>query len=58
MAGVAEVLRVLREAGAEPLLAPEVFNAELFELGTLAMAREVARATRAVLTEAGYGSQQ
>ena len=48
------VLRVLRERGATPHFAPEVFNAELHGLGVEDMARRVAEATRRVLNEAGY----
>ncbi len=48
------VLRAVRETGAKPLFAPEVFSKELFELGPDEMARQVAEATRRVLVEAGF----
>ena len=48
------VLRALREIGASPLFAPEVFSQELFAQGVDEMAGQVAEATRRVLAEAGY----
>ena len=44
----AELFGVLDEIGAEPLVAPEVFNAELLALGPAEMARRIATRTRAV----------
>ena len=54
VACVVDVLRVLREIGADPLFAPEVFSRRLFEEGPGAMALQVARSSRAVLSQAGY----
>jgi len=54
VAGVVDVLGALREIGATPLVAPEVFSRELFALGAPEMARRVAEATRSVLREAGW----
>ena len=48
------VLRVLREIGARPHFAPEVFSRELFALGVDAMAGRVAAATERVLKAAGW----
>lgn len=48
------VLRILREMGATPHVAPEVFNRELFALGVDEMAGRVAEASRQALVEAGY----
>lgn len=48
------VLRAIRESGATPHFAPEVFNAELHAEGVDEMARRVAESARRVLTEAGY----
>jgi len=53
-AGVVDVLRALREIGAKPLFAPEVFSHELVDLGPAEMTRRVAAASRAVLAEAGW----
>lgn len=47
-------LRTIKETGAQPLLAPEVFSQELFALGASEMARRVAGATRRTLAEAGF----
>ncbi len=54
VAGIAAILRALRKRDARPLLAPEVFSDDLLALGVSEMAGRVARATRAVLAEAGW----
>ncbi|MDG2303206.1 MAG: sugar phosphate isomerase/epimerase [Candidatus Binatia bacterium] len=47
-------LEIIREIGAKPIMAPEVFSQDLFALGADEMARQVADATRTVLTKAGW----
>jgi len=54
MPGTVDVLRTLREIGARPIVAPEVFSRDLFRQGAGEMMRQVAAATRAVLARAGW----